>query len=185
MIMSLRAIDRDGARQNNCGIPVPKLPRSKDKGNRMNLMQFIGVKRAINRMRISVLNCFWGMSIDASAHISLSAKLDKTNPRGVVIRKRVVVAFGSVILTHDMSRRCRMTTTIEDDSFLGARSIIMPGVTVGPRAIVAAGAVVTRDVLPGTIVAGNPAKVIKSDVRIASYGRLASALPPEALDASA
>ena len=45
-------------------------------------------------------------------------------------------------------------------AFVGARAILLPGVRVGERAFVAAGAVVTHDVEPGTIVAGNPARVV-------------------------
>jgi chloramphenicol O-acetyltransferase type B len=41
------------------------------------------------------------------------------------------------------------------------RSIIMPGVTIGEGAVVGAGSVVTKDVPPYSVVAGNPAKVIK------------------------
>jgi len=52
--------------------------------------------------------------------------------------------------------------TIEDGVWIGAGAIILPGVTVGRRSIVAAGAVVTHDVPPLTIVGGNPAKVIKA-----------------------
>lgn len=43
---------------------------------------------------------------------------------------------------------------------LGADSIIMPGIKVGPNAVVAAGSVVTKDVPEGTVVGGNPAKII-------------------------
>ena len=43
----------------------------------------------------------------------------------------------------------------------GARAIILPGVTIGEGAVVAAGAVVTKDVEPFTVVGGNPAKFIK------------------------
>ena len=50
---------------------------------------------------------------------------------------------------------------IGDHVFIGARSIILKGVTIGEKAIVAAGSVVVKDVPPLTIVAGNPAKVIK------------------------
>ena len=50
---------------------------------------------------------------------------------------------------------------IEDDVWVGTRAILLHGVTVGRGAIVAAGAVVTRDVPPYAIVGGNPAKVIR------------------------
>jgi acetyltransferase-like isoleucine patch superfamily enzyme len=49
---------------------------------------------------------------------------------------------------------------IRDNVFIGYAAIIMPNVTIGPNSIVAAGAVVTRDVLPGDIVGGVPAKPI-------------------------
>ena len=44
---------------------------------------------------------------------------------------------------------------------IGARAIVLPGVTIDEGAVVAAGAVVTKDVEPWTIVGGNPAKFIK------------------------
>jgi acetyltransferase-like isoleucine patch superfamily enzyme len=50
--------------------------------------------------------------------------------------------------------------TIEDHVWIGARAIILPGVTVGRGAVVAAGAVVTKNVAPLTIVAGVPAKPV-------------------------
>ena len=51
---------------------------------------------------------------------------------------------------------------IEDDSWIGANCTIVAGVHIGKHAIVAGGSVVTKDVPPYTIVAGNPAKVIKT-----------------------
>lgn len=50
---------------------------------------------------------------------------------------------------------------IEDDVFIGARSIITKGVTIGARSIVAAGSVVIKDVPRDCIVGGNPSKIIK------------------------
>lgn len=49
---------------------------------------------------------------------------------------------------------------IEDNVQIGIRTTILPGVTIGPNAVVGACSVVTKDVPPGTVVAGNPARVI-------------------------
>ena len=51
--------------------------------------------------------------------------------------------------------------TIEDDVWIGANVVVLPGVTIGTHCVVAAGAVVTKDVPPHSLVAGVPAKVIK------------------------
>ena len=52
-------------------------------------------------------------------------------------------------------------TVIKDGVWLGMRSIIMPGVTIGEGAIIAANTIVTRDIEPYSIVAGSPGKIIK------------------------
>ncbi|KGK42891.1 hypothetical protein LH51_03975 [Nitrincola sp. A-D6] len=49
---------------------------------------------------------------------------------------------------------------ILDNVFVGHQAIVLPGVTIGPNAVVAAGAVVTKDVPENSVVAGNPARVI-------------------------
>ena len=51
---------------------------------------------------------------------------------------------------------------IGDGTWLGARAMVLPGVTIGRRVLVAAGAVVTRDVPDDVLVAGNPARVVRS-----------------------
>ena len=51
---------------------------------------------------------------------------------------------------------------IEDDVWIGARSILLPGITIGKGSIIGAGSVVTKNIPPFSIVGGNPAKVIKS-----------------------
>lgn len=53
---------------------------------------------------------------------------------------------------------------VEDHVWIGCRAVILKGVTIGTGAIVANNAIVTKDVPPGTMVAGNPARVIKEDV---------------------
>jgi len=51
---------------------------------------------------------------------------------------------------------------IKQKAWIGAAATILPGITIGENSVVAAGAVVTRDVPPNTIVAGVPARVVKS-----------------------
>ena len=67
--------------------------------------------------------------------------------------------------THDLSvdNLPLMIGKIEigDNVFMGARSMILPGLKIGDGAVIGAGAVVTKDVAPGDIVGGNPAKFIK------------------------
>jgi acetyltransferase-like isoleucine patch superfamily enzyme len=58
---------------------------------------------------------------------------------------------------------------IEDDAWISVRAIILPGVTIGKGAVVAAGAVVTKDVEPYTVVGGIPAKKIAERNRVLKY----------------
>ncbi|MGO7830456.1 hypothetical protein ACC690_37770, partial [Rhizobium johnstonii] len=55
-----------------------------------------------------------------------------------------------------------------------ARSIILPGVDIGDECFIGSGSVLTKNVPPRSLVAGNPAKIIRSDIKIISrYGRMA------------
>ena len=102
------------------------------------------------------------MEIGEGTAISRKASLDKSiNPKGIHIGRNTRIVGGVIILAHDASRCMKVDTRIGDNCFIGARAIIMPGVTVGNEVVVGAGAVVTKDVPPYTIVGGMPAKEIR------------------------
>ncbi|MDA4116650.1 MAG: acyltransferase [Thaumarchaeota archaeon] len=85
---------------------------------------------------------------------------------GVKIGKNVNISDGAVIITakHDVNspafEALYEPIVIDDWAWIATNAIVLAGVTVGEGAVVAAGAVVTRDVVPYSIVGGNPAKVI-------------------------
>ncbi|MDE7161372.1 MAG: hypothetical protein K2N65_01290, partial [Anaeroplasmataceae bacterium] len=66
---------------------------------------------------------------------------------------------------------------VEDDVLIGANAVVIEGVRIGQGAVVAAGAVVTKDVAPNTVVGGVPAKVLKiKDEKTSSKTALIDAL---------
>lgn len=112
------------------------------------------------------------MNLAPTCRFSLKAKFDRTNPRGINIGEHTYVAFGVVVFAHDMCRGFHADTYIGDQCFIGANSIVMPGVRIGNQCIVGAGSVVTKDVPDNCIVAGNPATIIRTDIRTRAFGVL-------------
>ena len=119
------------------------------------------------RMRIGCLR-FVGVQIGERTFISFGAWIDVA--RGTVrIGNDCEIKKGCKILSHSAVESVlhpgvpsqRGYTVIEDSVFIGMNAIILSNVNVGSNSIVGAGAVVTKNVPPYSIVAGNPARVIK------------------------
>ena len=146
------------------------------------LHKLLPVRNVVLRARTFWFNRFWGMSVDPTAKVSLSAKLDKTNPKGIHIGAYTTVTFGVAVLSHDLCRVAYLDTHIGKNCFIGAHSIILPGVTVGDGSIVAAGSVVRKNVPPNTIVGGNPAKIIREGIKTLRYGVLEEHYPGDPAD---
>ena len=134
------------------------------------------------RARSVYLRRVWGHRIDDTARISFGAFIDKTAPRNVNIGAYTLVARGAVILAHDYCRGVNRVTHIGSNCFIGVNAVVLPGVTLGDGVVVGAGAVVTKDVPEGCVVAGNPARVIRR-VRTGRYGKIlvkeAEAMPQQ------
>ena len=91
-----------------------------------------------------------------------------TDLGGITLADNVLVGPNATIISvnHPLDPQKRhevemKPVLIDENAWLGANSTILPGVTVGKNAVVAAGAVVTKDVPANTVVAGVPAKIIK------------------------
>ena len=109
-----------------------------------------------------------GMKIGSGCSIQPGVIFDYSHCNLISIGNNVTLAPYVYILAHDASTKRKLGYTkvasviIEEDVFIGACSMIMPGVTVGKNCIVGACSVVTKSVPPNSVIAGNPAKIIGS-----------------------
>ena len=85
-------------------------------------------------------------------------------PENVVIEDNVTISFGVTFVAHGVKvgkTQSEKTIIIREGAYIGAAAVLLPGIEIGSRAVVGAGAVVTKDVPPGTVVAGSPAMVLR------------------------
>lgn len=107
--------------------------------------------------------------LNSDSNSSLSVSIHDDAP--VFVGNRTLIGPGVCICTstHDLEPSIRNAQggsfakpiRIGDDCWIGARAIILPGVTIGDGSMVAAGAVVSKDVEPGCVVGGVPARIIR------------------------
>ena len=112
-----------------------------------------------------------GYDIDRSVILERHLHLDRLYPQGIHIQENCLIASGVVILSHDHCKRDNNQPLLADTyigkrCFIAVGATILPGVKIGDEVIVGAGAVVTKDVPSNVIVAGNPAKIIRENVRM-------------------
>jgi acetyltransferase-like isoleucine patch superfamily enzyme len=88
----------------------------------------------------------------------------------IILGNNVIISYNATILTCSLNTKkfpqekihFSSSVIIGDDVWIGANTTILPGVTIGEGAIIAAGSIVTKDISTNCIVGGIPAKVIRS-----------------------
>lgn len=154
-----------------------------------DILQQLNSRPASQREIRHVLNDVTGQKIDDSVEIRLPIRSDYganlkigkqvfinsgamfTDLGGIELEDKVLVGPNVTIISvnHSLDPEKRhgvelKAVLIKENAWLGANATILPGVTVGENAVVAAGAVVSKDVPANTVVAGVPAKVIKKSL---------------------
>ncbi|MGF1765953.1 acyltransferase [Enterovibrio makurazakiensis] len=114
-----------------------------------------------------------GRNLVVGDNVNLAKDVLITTSGGVSIGDRTLVGYRTQILSSNhtippigqpfpISGDQHSKVVIENDVWIGANCVITPGVTIGEGAVIAGGSVVTKDVLPNTIVGGVPAVFIKN-----------------------
>ena len=112
----------------------------------------------------------WNLVCDEAACIADEAEI--YNPACVTIGRDAVVSQGALLCTatHDYRDAnfplVHGQVTIGAGAWIAARAIVLPGVTIGERTVVGAGAVVTESMPSDVVCSGNPAQVIKTNGRV-------------------
>lgn len=110
-----------------------------------------------------------GYNFHPTVILERNLNLDRLNHKGIHVGKNTLIASQVTIMSHDHVKRIEgmplmVDTIIGANCLIGIGAMIMPGIVIGDQVIVGAGSVVTKNVPSNTIVAGNPAKVIKTGI---------------------
>lgn len=138
-------------------------------------------KNQLNRLHIFLIlnsdrrNCYLKnhhIFKEMGENVFFQPRVIPSDPKLIVFHNNIVVTSNVTFVNHDIfdlalnrlnkgeffyEQKC---IEVMDNVFIGCNTTILGNVRIGPNALVAAGSIVTKDVLPNTVVAGNPAKVI-------------------------
>ena len=137
------------------------------RGWRVFLLSLFGMKHKGHISVYPTCKVWAPWNVEMGSWVAIDDEVNLYSADKITIGTKVAISREAFICTasHDITKPNRplitAPITICDGVWIGARAIILPGVTIGEGAVVGAGAVVTHDVEPWSVVAGNPAKFIK------------------------
>jgi len=105
---------------------------------------------------------FLRMEIGPYSSLAFMVMVDIMFPEKIKIGRNCIIGYNTTILAHEyLIDEYRLgNVEIGNEVMIGANSLVLPGVKIGDRAVVAAGTVVHKDVPEGSFVGGNPMKII-------------------------
>ncbi|MCX7571051.1 acyltransferase [Tumebacillus sp. DT12] len=118
---------------------------------------FLGVKNWLYRT-------FLGMQVGDQTAVALMVMMDVMFPELISVGRNTIIGYNTTILAHEyLTDEYRLgRVIIGDNVMIGANSTLLPGITIGDGAVVAAGSLVNRDVPAGAFVGGNPIRIIRT-----------------------
>lgn len=116
----------------------------------------------ILRVKNWLYRVFLKMKVGKQTSFALMAMPDIMFPEKIRVGDNSIIGYNTTILAHEyLIEEYRVgKVVIGNEVMIGANTTILPGVTIGDRAIVSAGTLVHKDVQPGTFVGGNPMQLI-------------------------
>jgi maltose O-acetyltransferase len=131
----------------------------------------VGLKRVVSVRLVIQRKAYWAQlrrqGLTYGERFGMSRGVEISDPHLVTAGDDVGIGAYAQLIAHDASHKRFIgytrvgRITIGNKVFIGQRAMILPGVTIGDETIIGAGAVVTKDVPSRTIVAGNPATVVR------------------------
>ena len=135
---------------------------------RLRALRLIGVKAGKGEIRAGVMIA--GPNLTLGTGVFVNAGTSLMNQAGIVLEDNVAIAPEALLLTsgHEIGpaqrrqgKLIRAPISVGSGTWIGARAVVLPGATIGPGCVIAAGALVTEDCEPNGLYMGTPAKRVR------------------------
>ena len=120
----------------------------------------MGLPHINTRLRKFLLR-LGGIRVGSGGFIGMDGWFEECYPHRITIGDNVTISFRVTLVAHGPRNREDMSITIEDGVYIGCNTTVLGGVTIGRGARIGAASVVTKDIPPGVVAAGNPCRVLR------------------------